>query len=81
MQRQQAAAGEPFQGSAVEWVLKKADQSLDEIEDNPPEYAKVIYDISTGPIGETGWQGLLLVLEGAERSCWPWQCCVRQRLQ
>ena len=63
LQRQPAAAGEPFQGSAVEWVLKKADQSLDEIEENPPEYAKVIYDISTGPIGElAGREGLLAEL-------------------
>jgi hypothetical protein len=42
---------EAFTGSAVEWVLRKADQSLDEIEDNPPEYVKKIYEVSNGPIG------------------------------
>jgi len=46
-----AAPPQSFNGSALEWVLRKADESLDEIEENPPEYAKVIYDISTGPIG------------------------------
>lgn len=51
-QQRQERSSEPFTGSAVEWVLRKADESLDEIEENPPEYAKVIYDISTGPIGE-----------------------------
>ncbi|KAL4428179.1 hypothetical protein ABPG75_002268 [Micractinium tetrahymenae] len=51
-QQRQERGGEPFTGSAVEWVLRKADESLDEIEENPPEYAKVIYDISTGPIGK-----------------------------
>lgn len=42
---------EAFNGSALEWVLRKADESLDEIEENPPQYARVLYDISTGPIG------------------------------
>lgn len=51
-QQRRGRGSEPFTGSAVEWVLRKADESLDEIEENPPEYAKVIYDISTGPIGE-----------------------------
>lgn len=46
-----ASPPESFNGSALEWVLRKADESLDEIEENPPEYAKVIYDLSTGPIG------------------------------
>ncbi len=43
---------EPFNGSAMEWMLRKADESLDEIEENPPEYVKVLYDVSSGPIGE-----------------------------
>lgn len=34
--RQQRGVDEPFSGSAVEWVLRKADESLDEIEENPP---------------------------------------------
>lgn len=51
-QQREERGSEPFTGSAVEWVLRKADESLDEIEENPPEYAKVIYDISNGPIGE-----------------------------
>ena len=46
-----ASPPQSFNGSALEWVLRKADESLDEIEENPPEYAKVIYDISTGPSG------------------------------
>lgn len=37
----------------MEWVLRKADESLDEIEDNPPEYVKTIYEVSNGPIGKT----------------------------
>jgi hypothetical protein len=42
---------EPFTGSAMDWVLKKADQSLDDIEENPPAYAKALYKVSTGPVG------------------------------
>jgi len=57
-QQRQQRAGEPFNGSALEWVLRKADESLDEIEENPPEYAKVIYDVSTGPIGAFWWPGV-----------------------
>lgn len=49
---QQDSSSEPFNGTAMEWMLRKADESLDEIEENPPEYAKRIYDISTGPIGK-----------------------------
>lgn len=49
---------EPFTGSAVEWVLKKADRSLDEIEDNPPPYAKALYEVSNGPVGKTASKGV-----------------------
>jgi hypothetical protein len=50
-QQQQQQQQEPFNGSAVEWVLRKADESLDEIEENPPEFVKTIYEVSSGPIG------------------------------
>ena len=43
---------EAFEGNAVMWALKKADESLDEIEENPPEFAKAIYDFSRGAVGE-----------------------------
>ena len=43
---------EAFNGNAVKWALMKADESLDEIEENPPEAVKAIYDISRGPVGE-----------------------------
>ncbi|PSC75612.1 ABC transporter substrate-binding [Micractinium conductrix] len=56
--RQQRGVDEPFSGSAVEWVLRKADESLDEIEENPPEYAKVLYDLSTGPVGKAASAGV-----------------------
>lgn len=49
--RRRAAADGAFEGNAVMWALKKADESLDEIEENPPEYAKTIYEISRGPVG------------------------------
>jgi hypothetical protein len=49
---EQRSDQEPFSGNAMEWVLRKADESLDEIEDNPPEYVKTIYEVSNGPIGE-----------------------------
>lgn len=66
-----ASPPESFNGSALEWVLRKADESLDEIEENPPEYAKVIYDLSTGPIGAlTGCLSFL--------GCgFLWICCSR----
>ncbi|KAL4858789.1 Nuclear pore complex protein NUP62 [Chlorella vulgaris] len=50
---EQRSDQEPFSGNAMEWVLRKADESLDEIEDNPPEYVKTIYEVSNGPIGKT----------------------------
>ena len=28
------------------------DESLEDVEENPPAYAKAIYEISTGPVGE-----------------------------
>ena len=52
-----AAGEEPFEGNAVEWVLRKVDESLDQVEENPPAYAKAIYDISTGPVGEAAARG------------------------
>jgi hypothetical protein len=48
---------EPFNGNAVDWVLKKVDKSLDSVEENPPAYAKAIYEISTGPVGEAASKG------------------------
>lgn len=54
---------EPFSGSAVEWMLRKADESLDEIESNPPSYAKAIYKISTGPIGTAATKSVLAAAE------------------
>ncbi|KAH7622086.1 hypothetical protein NADE_004677 [Nannochloris sp. 'desiccata'] len=48
---------EPFNGNAVDWVLKKVDKSLDNVEENPPAYAKAIYEISTGPVGEAASKG------------------------
>jgi hypothetical protein len=48
---------EPFEGNAVQWVLRKVDASLDQVEENPPAYAKAIYDISTGPVGEAAAKG------------------------
>lgn len=35
------ATDEPFTGNAVQYLLKKADESLDEIEQQPTETAKV----------------------------------------
>lgn len=49
---------EPFTGGAVEWWLKKADKNLNEIESNPPMYAKVMYNISTGPVGAAASKSL-----------------------
>ncbi len=49
--KKQVPPPEAFSGSAVKWALMKADESLDEIEENPPEAVKVIYDISRGPVG------------------------------
>ncbi len=44
-------------GNAVDWVLRKVDQSLDAVEDNPPAYAKAIYELSTGPVGTAASKG------------------------
>lgn len=49
---------EPFTGNAVDWILKKADESLDAVEQDPPAYAKAIYEISTGPVGTTASKGV-----------------------
>lgn len=49
--RKRQQPDEVFSGNAVLWALKKADESLDEIEENPPEIAKALYDISRGPVG------------------------------
>ncbi len=38
-------------------MLKKVDKSLDNVEENPPAYAKAIYEISTGPVGEAASKG------------------------
>jgi hypothetical protein len=54
---------EPFTGGAVEWWLKKADKNLNEIESNPPIYAKVMYNISTGPVGAAASKSLEVVAE------------------
>ena len=51
------AEEEPFEGNAVEWMLRKADRSLDQVEENPPAYAKAIYDLSTGPVGAAASKG------------------------
>lgn len=45
----------------MEWALRKADASLDEIEDNPPAYARALYDISTGPVGTAASKGVATV--------------------
>lgn len=52
---------EAFNGNAVKWALKKADESLDEIEENPPEAVKAIYDISRGPVGSAAGKGVTTV--------------------
>lgn len=72
-QRDAAAPPESFNGSALEWVLRKADESLDEIEENPPEYAKVLYDISTGPIGAPFCLGFIVFFVCCVSLC---VCCV-----
>jgi len=51
------ATEEPFAGNAVEWMLRKADKSLEEVEENPPAYAKALYDLSTGPVGAAASKG------------------------
>ena len=38
-------------------MLRQVDKSLDEVEENPPAYAKAIYDISTGPVGQAASKG------------------------
>jgi len=52
-----ATAEDSFTGNAVDWVLRKADRSLDELEENPPVYAKVLYELSTGPVGSAASKG------------------------
>lgn len=76
---------EPFSGSAVEWVLRKADESLDEIEENPPEYVKVLYDVSSGPIGARRHQPSRCLLGRVWRRwrapfCAVPGCCQRAKL-
>lgn len=51
---------EPFSGNAVDWVLRKVDESLEDVEENPPAYAKAFYDISTGPVGEAASKGAVV---------------------
>lgn len=51
------ASRDQFEGNAVDWVLRKVDQSLDEVEENPPAYARAIYDLSTGPVGTAAAKG------------------------
>lgn len=38
-------------------MLQKVDKSLDNVEENPPAYAKAIYKISSGPVGEAASKG------------------------
>lgn len=45
-------------GSAIEWALRKADASLDELEVNPLPVQKVIYGISRGPVGTATTQAV-----------------------
>jgi hypothetical protein len=63
---------EAFDGNAVQWMLKKVDHTLDQIEEDPPPYAKAIYGITTGPIG--GWNVLPF-------SYVFFHCCTRRRLK
>lgn len=50
-----------YSGNALQYLLRKADESLDEIEDNPPEAAKVMYEVSKGPVGTATAKGVELV--------------------
>jgi hypothetical protein len=38
--------------NAMDWMLRKADESLDQIEENPPAIAQALYDLSNGPVGQ-----------------------------
>lgn len=64
--RRPQAAAEAFNGNAVKWALKKADESLDEIEENPPAVVEALYDISRGPVG--AWKGGSATGEGWARA-------------
>jgi hypothetical protein len=44
-------------GNALEWVLQKVDETLDDVEESPPAYATAIYKITTGPVGEAASKG------------------------
>lgn len=78
-QRQQQQGDEPFNGSAVEWVLRKADESLDEIEENPPEFVKTIYEVSSGPIGACRGRRCTCLRACFTRLCHT-SCVLRPRL-
>jgi hypothetical protein len=45
-------------GNVVDWALRKADKSLEEIEQNPPAYAKALYDLTNGPVGTAAGKGV-----------------------
>lgn len=45
--------------NAVDWALSKVDRSLQEIEEDPPVYAKFLYEITSGPVGTTAGKGVV----------------------
>lgn len=44
-------------GNAIEWVLQKVDDTLDNVEESPPAYATAIYKVTNGPVGEAAAKG------------------------
>lgn len=42
------SAKEGYEGNALVWALRKVDESLDEIEANPPVVQKALYDLTAG---------------------------------
>ena len=45
-------------GSALEWALKRVDAQLEVVEENPPQAAKVIWDVARGPVGTATAKGV-----------------------
>ena len=43
--------------------MSKVDKSLQEIEEDPPVYAKALYEITTGPVGTSAGRGMVAMIK------------------
>lgn len=49
---------EPFSGNALEWAVRRVDQNLDKVEENPPAAAKAVWSAARSPVGTATARGV-----------------------